>query len=127
MSFYTLPASQIEDLASTYSAQRIASDGHLAGIRKFRGITVTCTGGVGTGTGTGYTAIFLHQVIPRHKYKGRLQPLRYSDHWTAVVKGGRTRSYTGMLVRYKHHDWVFVGPSLEARPSQVGENLFLFT
>ena len=79
-----------------------------------------------TGSGLkGYKTIDAHEIVPVSQYRGKLKPLGYSAHWSAVNKGKRARCYTGMKITFKKAKWVFTGPRYIFRTDGSGRQLIL--
>lgn len=115
-----LPALKYDELAGLYSAHTIADYGTARGSVLYKGLELICTGGPVKGV------IECYRIVPREKYTGDPEPMRYIDHWQDVDRGNRERSYAGMLIRCKRRDMVIIPPLYEYKRTNEGQQTDLF-
>ncbi len=109
-----LSQARINHLHRANNLYHIIVDGKIMAIDELFGKLVTCTGGAGSGKGdNNWASAQCYEIVPLDKYKGDLEPLKYSSHFAEIEKGNRERSYTGMLSFYKKQPYVFVGEKME--------------
>lgn len=100
----------LDEASELYSAVEITENKPVKGFYNFRGDQFVVTGGLHY---QGCKRVTMYPVVPIEKYTGSLQPLYYSYHQIEINQGNRERSYKGMIIRYKKHEYVIVDKSWE--------------